>query len=118
MSTKKFGRKSPAKGMPLKMEYSGHWIEGNIWFKLGLSKTEAKMLKAVAGKIFCKKAKSANVARVLLQGALAHFDKLAPLLIQDSDYAFQEGFVTTDCYVKSLVEQQLAKIAGGKSKSK
>jgi hypothetical protein len=52
---KKSALKSKAETAPAKIECAGHWIEGNIWFKLGVSKTEAKMLKVIAGELFTKK---------------------------------------------------------------
>jgi hypothetical protein len=94
-----------------KMEHSGHWIEGNIWFNLGLSKTEAKMLKAVATRIFDGKVTSALTARALLQAALAHYDVLEPLILQDAAYAHDEGFLSLDCYRSKVIAEQCSKLA-------
>ena len=108
--------KSKAKAAPLKIGCDGHWIEGNIWFNLGLSKTEAMMLKAIAGDIFTKSAKSAAVARVLLQAALAHYDVMKPLIQRNAAYSADEGFFMMDCYLKGVIAGQHAKIAERKRK--
>lgn len=114
MKAKKSAPKSKAKAPLVKIESDGHRIEGNIWFKLGLSKTESRMLKAVAGDICTKNTKSAAIVRILLQAALAHYDVLKPLILFDSDYSNNEGFLSLDCYLKGVIAQQNAKITSAK----
>lgn len=114
MKAKKSALKSKAETAPAKIESAGHWIEGNVWFKLGLSKTEAKMLKAIAGELFTKNTTSAEVARVLLQAALAHYDVLKPLVRRDAAYSKAEGFLILDDYFKGGIARQIAKIATAK----
>jgi hypothetical protein len=118
MSAKKKSPAVKAKAAPGKIEHSGHWIEGNIWFHLGLSKTEAAMLKAVSGNLCTKKLTSAYAARILLQAALAHFDVIKPLIIRDSIYSVAEGFNGADKYLQGVIRQQHAKIAGVKAGAK
>lgn len=110
---KKSTAKTKAKTAPVKMESSSHWIEGNIWFKLGLSKTEARMLKAVAARILTKP-HSGYTARLLLQSALAHYDVIEPLIFNDARYSEKEGFLNGDSYLKGLIALQCAKIASPK----
>ena len=64
--------KAKAKSTPVKMEYDGDWMQSNIWFKIGLTKAEAPMLKTIGRRIFTKPVSSACVARMLLLSALAH----------------------------------------------
>jgi hypothetical protein len=110
--------KSKAKTAPVKMEYSGHFVESNIWFRLGLSKTEARMLKVIAVKKLTSKATSAEAARFLLQGALAHFDVLDPLFKQDATYMEDEGFSCHDHYLKAVIGRQLVNISNLKGDNK
>ena len=111
---KKSHGKAKVKTKPAKMEYSGHWIEGNIWFNIGVSKTEARMLKAIKDQILLKPGtqnSSAKTMRILLQTCMAHYDVLEPLMFQDVNYSDKEGFLLTDDYLKGLIAQQHARIA-------
>jgi hypothetical protein len=96
----------------IKAKYAGHTIESNIWFKIGLSKTEVSMLKAVAvhGGMFVGNAPSAFIARALLQAALAHFNVLKPLIIQNIANRNDDGFLTMDSYLKGVIAHQCAKL--------
>ena len=109
-------KKSPAKKLKgeIKFEHACHNIRANIWFKLGMSKTEAAMLKTVSRRLFNGKATSAAAARALLQAALAHFDVLRPLIHRNAGYQIDEGFLTMDCYLEGVIARQHAKISGGK----
>ena len=116
------GKKSPAKSKAragsVKWEYAGDWLRGNIWFSVGLAKTEAAMLKAIGRRIFRGRVSSACVARLLLLHALAHYDKLEPLILQDATYSESEGFCITDDYLHGVIAGQHAKIAEQKGKVK
>lgn len=121
-------KKSPGKSkpaaQPAKMQCDGHWVEGNIWFKIGLSKTESEMVKTIAGRIWDKrcnpfggtstKPPSGATLRALLQTCLAHYDVFEPLLIQDVNYSQAEGFSVPDLYLKGVIAQQHEKLAGWK----
>jgi len=116
MSTK---RNSPVKLKPkatAKMEYAGDWLQSNIWFKIGLTKAEATMLKTIGRRIFNKPVSSAEVARALLLSALAHYDKLEPMMFQDVVYSQAEGFWKTDMYLHGVIAGQHAKLAERKRK--
>jgi hypothetical protein len=103
--------KKPAKKMkPEYSEYAGHSLLENVWFRIGLSKMEAKMLKTVAEKNFVAGTSSSKVARFLLQAALAHYDLIGPLLIQDERYCRSEGFMLMDVYMQGLVSNQTGKL--------
>jgi hypothetical protein len=117
VKTKKFH--TVKRKVQIKAKCSGHAIESNIWFRLGLSKTEASMLKAIAfdGNIFVSNAPSAFIARALLQAALAHFNVLKPLIIQNITNRTEEGFSTMDGYIKGVIAHQRAKILGAKGAS-
>jgi hypothetical protein len=108
--------KPKAKAAPAKMEYDGDWLQSNIWFKIGLTKAEAPMLKTIARRIFSKPVSSACVARTLLLTALAHYDKLEPMLFRDVGYSQAEGFVMPDTYLHGVIVGQHAKIAERKRK--
>jgi hypothetical protein len=115
VKSKKCDTKKP-KGA-IKPEYAGHIIRANIWFKLGLSKTEASMLKTIAGTLFTKKVRSVVAARTLLQAALTHYDVLEPLIFQDARYRDDEGFTMLDCYLDGLITRQHAKLSDRKAAS-
>jgi len=107
---------------------SGHWVESNIWFNIGVSKTEAAMVKSIAARLrqmnprppvanpiqmlLCKKT-SADSLRMLLQTALAHFDVVEPLMIQDMNHARQEGFRMDDFW-RDIIAGQHVMIGGGR----
>ena len=109
--------KAKAKAVPMPMEYAGDMIQANIWYKIGLSKAEAPMLKTIGQRIFNQPVNSARVLRTLLLSALAHYDKLEPMMFGDVAYSQAEGFVTTDEYWHSVMTGQHAKIARGKGKA-
>lgn len=109
--------KARAKAKPVIKESAGDWIFGNIWFKIGLSKTDAAILKTIGSKIFAGKVNSAVVARRLLITALAHFDKINPLMLQDAKYAALEDF-RQDVYLRGLVKNQHAAFLRGGSRKK
>ena len=108
--------KPKAKAAPAKMEYDGDWLQSNIWFKIGLTKAEAPMLKTIARRIFNKPGSSACVARRLLLAALAHYDKLEPMIFRDVAYSQAECFSMTDMYLHGVITGQHAKIAERKRK--
>ena len=110
--------RSKAKAAQVNMEYAGDWIQGNIWFNIGLTKTEAPMLKTIGRRLFNKPVKSALVLRMLLLTALAHYDKLEPMMISDAAYAQAEGFLTEDHFLHGIIASQHAKIAERKGKVK
>jgi len=100
------------------MEYDGDWVQSNIWFKIGLTKAEAPMLKTIGRRIFNGPPKSAAVLRMLLLSALAHYDKLEPMMFQDVRYSQAEGFFQTDSYLHGVIAGQHAKIAERKGRVK
>jgi len=108
--------KAKAKATPMPMEYAGDMIEANIWYKIGLTKAEAPMLKTIGQRIFNQPVNSARVLRTLLLSALAHYDKLEPMMFGDVAYSQAEGFVTTDKYLHSVITGQHAKSGEGKGK--
>jgi hypothetical protein len=115
---KKFSREAKDKAASVKIEYAGHLLETNICYRLGLSKTEAGMLKAIYGDIFLEKTTLSKVARVLLQAALAHYDVLKPLMLRDQAYSVNEGFLLRDSYLQGVIAQKIANISGVKAGAK
>jgi hypothetical protein len=117
---KSISKTSKAKGRsaPASMEYDGDMLYSNIWFKIGLTKAEAPMLKTIGRRIFDKPVKSACVLRALLLSALAHYDKLEPMMFRDVAYSQAEGFLMTEIYLHGLIVGQHAKIAERKGKVK
>lgn len=111
MSIKKKSSAIKSNAAPVKMESDGDWLQSNIWFKIGLTKAEAPMLKTIARGLFKKPATSACVARKLLLTALAHYDKLERMMYEDEAYSKAEDFLMTDMYLHGLVARQHAKIA-------
>jgi hypothetical protein len=96
---------------PVKMDHAGLAVEKNIWFKIGLSKDETKMVKAIVPHILSKKfATSARAVRCLVQGTLAHYDKLEPLMFQDAAYAQREGFSSMNDFYKKIIARQHAQL--------
>ena len=111
--------KAKAKVGPMKIESSdGDWIQSNIWFKVGLTKHEAPMLKTIGRRIYEKPVSSALVLRKLVLLALAHYDKFEPLLFSDYRYAEVENFLNFDAYMHGLIAIQHAKITERKGKVK
>ena len=89
------------------VEHAGHWVDANIWFHLGLNKTEAAALKAAAKRLLpAQHRTSARAAYWLLRAALAHFDQLYGLLSNDLRYAEAEG-LSFDRYLESLAARAL-----------
>lgn len=117
MKAKIIPAKPKAKAAPAKMEYDGDWLQSNIWFKIGLTKAEAPMLKTIGRRIFNKPGSSACVARRLLLAALAHYDKLEPMMFRDVAYSEAEGF-WPDMYLHGVITGQHAKIAERKRNAK
>jgi hypothetical protein len=110
--------KAKAKAAPVTMEYDGDLIQCNIWFKIGLTKTEAPMLKTIGRRIFGMTVSSAAVLRTLLLSALAHYDKLEPLMFADGYYKRNEGFLTHSEYLHGVIASQQANIAPKNKKAK
>ena len=108
--------KAKAKAAPMPMEYAGDMIQANIWYKIGLTKAEAPMLKTIGQRIFNQPVNSARVLRTLLLSALAHYDKLEPMMFGDVAYSQAEGFVTTDKYLHSVITGQHANLTQRKGK--
>ncbi len=52
----------------------------------------------------------------LLLSALAHYDKLEPMMFRDVAYSQAEGFWMTDMYLHGVIVGQHAKIAVRKGK--
>ena len=116
MNAKIIPAKPKAKAAPAKMEYDGDWLQSNIWFKIGLTKAEAPMLKTIGQRIFNKPVSSACVARTLLLAALAHYDKLEPMMFRDVAYSEAEDFWMPEMYLHGVIVGQHAKIAERKRK--
>ncbi len=76
-----------------KIEYAGHQVDGNIWFKLGLNKSEAAALKAAAERLLPAgpHRTSGEAAHWLLRAALAHFQHVHQMLDHSVRYAKAEG---------------------------
>ena len=110
--------KVKAKAAPQPMEYDGDQLYSNIWFKIGLTKAESPMLKTIGRRIFDKPVKSACVLRALLLSALAHYDKLEPMMFNDVKYSQAEGFWMTEHYLHGVIIGQHAKITERKGKVK
>jgi hypothetical protein len=110
--------KSKAKATPLKMESAGDILCGNIWFKIGLTKAEAPMLKTIGRRLCVGSVTSAQVLRTLLLVALAHYDKLEPMIFQDAAYSYDEGFLMMPEYLHGVITSQHAKIEEPKWKVK
>jgi hypothetical protein len=109
------GKKSSAKAAsknPAMAESSGNWIYSNVWFKIGLPRETAAMLKTIRQRIYVNPAKttSAETLRLILWVALAHYDVLEPLMLRCCNYADAEGFSRTDVYIKELIDRQHLKI--------
>jgi hypothetical protein len=117
VKSKKSHAQKPKAASNIEFDYDGHIVKANIWFKLGLSKTESSMLKTVASEIFTKERRSAAAARALLQAALAHFDILKPLIYADARYKQDEGFRLMDDYLEGVIARQHAKLSGRKAAS-
>ncbi len=107
-AAKKSPGKSKAKAVakPEITDRAGDYVWSNIWFKIGLSKPEAALLKIIGVQCFEGNLASAKIARILLQVALAHFDKLEPILAQSSNYAEQEGFRWNEYLIGCAKHQQ------------
>jgi hypothetical protein len=114
-AAKKSTSKANAKAAQVQMEYAGDLIHRNIWFKIGLTKAGASMLKTIGRRIFAKPESSAVVLRTLLQVSLAHYDKLERMYFKDLEYSEDEGFYP-DRYWHGLIVGQHAKIAKRKGK--
>lgn len=106
--------KPKAKAAPEKMEYAGDLLETNHWFKIGLTKASSLMLETIGRRLFDGTPKKAKVARALLVHALAHYDKLEPLILSDVKYFFAEDFFCMDKYLCGVIAGQHQKIAEGK----
>jgi len=67
------------------------------------------MLKTVRAEIFSdpRTKTLAETMRLLLQGALVHFDVLHPALLRDADYCGKEGFGFLDSYFQGLIKRAL-----------
>ena len=81
-----------------KIESAGHIVDGNIWFKLGLNKSEGAALKAAALRLLPAgpHRSSAQAAHWLLRAALAHFNQVHQMLDHSIRYAKAEGLNITD----------------------
>ena len=81
-----------------KIESAGHIVDGNIWFKLGLNKSEAAALKAAEKRLLPAgpHRSSARAAHWLLRAALAHFNQVHQMLDHSIRYAKAEGLRIED----------------------
>ena len=111
---RKKASKSVKNAVPAKMDYAGDWTRSNVWLKIGLSREASPMLKTIGKRIYSKPVKSALVARSLLVAALAHYDKIEPLIFLDSNYSKKEGFCLVDRYLDRVIDRQHAMITPAK----
>lgn len=90
------------------VEHAGHWVDANIWFHLGLNKSEAAALKVAAERLLPpgRYRTSARAAHWLLRAALAHFNNMHLMIDRCVHYANAEG-LDIDKYLASLACQSL-----------
>jgi hypothetical protein len=103
-----------------------HTEKTDEWFQIGLSNLEVAALKLAQERVwalpdcrvlraidsdFATDTTSATV-RVLLVGALAHFDVLLPLLLKDAESMRQRGCISISVFLDELIKRRcLAEMA-------
>lgn len=124
----------PAKDLPGAQPITGtagHSEKSDQWFKIGLSNLEVAALKLAKEKVWaspgqlppetppiadCKACTDTMTAtmRILVVGALAHFDALLPLLLKDAAYMRRENFSSVSVYWDKIIKTRfMAEIAAG-----
>jgi hypothetical protein len=101
------------------IEYDGHLIESNICYcKIGLSSAETAALKKVRRRLFVRpnKVTLAETMRTLVLTAMAHFDTVCPLVLNDGWYARNEGFLGIERYQDNIIQRTFAlkQVKGGR----
>ncbi len=99
---------------------AGHSEKSDQWFKIGLSSLEVQALKMAQERVWgpprtpggpCADVKAATdmtaaTMRILIVGALAHFDALLPHLMNDADYMRREGFTSISAYLDGIIKRR------------
>ena len=108
--------KSGAKSKP-KIECAGNWVVKNFWVKIGFSREELGALSQIAGIFEQKKDQTTgNAAKLVLNTALMHWDKLEPLAFADQNYAEAEGFPIKENFRAKIIAHKFNLPQSGRAK--
>lgn len=80
------------------MEYSGDWIAGNCWVKIGLTRSQVKALTVFGKRWGCKTKPCSVMARHLISLALLHQEDTEAKLGALLNYIKAEGFHSLGSY--------------------
>ena len=102
-ASNKTRRKSAAKSKP-RIEYAGNAVVTNYWVKIGFSREELGALAQIAG-LFERKCfqTTGHAARLVLNTALMHWEKLEPLAFADDKYLVAEGFLHKEIFRAKVI---------------
>ncbi len=87
----------------------GHPTAENEWFNIGLSPVEVAMLKNIQARIFINPMGTtrAQTIRLLILGALAHYDTLGAVLFGDAEYLQNEGFECSEDFFEKMIQKRV-----------
>jgi hypothetical protein len=95
-------RRAPEKAL----EYSGDWVCGNYWVKVGLTNSQVRAITRLGKRWSIRKAPCATMARYLISLALLNPEETQSKLEALTKYVEAEGFNSLGSYCDRVMRAQ------------